>query len=156
MINPNWTFLKHPIHNLACGFGSGLSPAPGTAGSLLAGLLWCWPISQLSTIEYILLLSFCSLLGVWLCGYTSNSLQVSDHPAIVWDEFCGYWLTMLFVPFSLKWGLVGFILFRLFDIFKPWPIHVLERLPGGWGIMADDLAAGILAGIVLQLLIFLM
>ncbi len=150
-----FSFLKNPIHLLACGLGSGLSPkAPGTLGTVMAFCLW-YPLSYLPPMIYIVFLFIASILGVFLCHYTSNSLKVMDHPAIVWDEFCGYWLTMCWVPFSVEWGLIGFILFRLFDIFKPWPINLSERLPKGWGIMADDLIAGLFSSIILNLLIFL-
>ena len=151
-LKPN---MKNPIHILAFGFGSGLVPkAPGTAGTLAAIIPWLW-FSQLSLLNYSLIVIFCSLLGVYLCGKTSKDLQVHDHSGIVWDEFCGFWLTMIAVPFDWRWLVIGFVLFRFFDIVKPWPINWLDKkLSTGLGIMLDDIVAGIFAWILLQLVLY--
>ena len=145
--------IFHPIHFLSLGFGSGLSPfAPGTAGTLLAVLLYI-PLASLSLWNYIAILIIGSLLGIYLCGETSKKLGGHDNPAIVWDEFLGYWVTMLFAPSGWVWIVVGFVLFRLFDIWKPWPINVIDhKVKGGFGIMLDDLVAGVYALVVLQLI----
>lgn len=88
-----------------------------------------------------------------MCGYAADRLGVHDHPGIVFDEFVGFWLTMLGAPTGWVWVLAGFILFRVFDIAKPWPIKWLDRnIKGGVGIMIDDVLAGIFAAICLQLL----
>ena len=146
---------KNPIHLLACGFGSGLAPrAPGTWGTVAALVIW-WPLSYLSLSAYVLALAVSIILGFWICGKTAEDLQVHDHPAIVWDEFCGYWLTMLMAPQSLAWAVYGFILFRIFDIWKPWPIKWVDRkVSGGFGIMLDDLIAGLFAWGILQLTLY--
>ena len=149
--------LSNPVHFLAFGFGSGLAPkAPGTFGTLAAIPLYLL-LSQLSLPVYIVVLVLASLLGIWLCGKTAKDLGVHDHPGIVWDEFCGYWLTMLAAPSGWFWIILGFALFRLFDIWKPWPISLADKhVPGGIGIMVDDLIAGLYALIVMQGIVFVM
>jgi len=148
--------IKHPAYFLACGFGSGLSPvASGTTGTMAAIpilLLLSW--AGLETWQYLLIVVAVIFSGVWLCGKTSKDFGVDDHPAIVWDEFAGFFVTMVAVPVTWYWVLAGFFLFRLFDVIKPWPANWLEtNLPGGWGIMMDDVQAGIYAWAVLQILI---
>lgn len=146
--------MKHPVHFLAFGFGSGLSPkAPGTAGTM-AAIPVLYLMSFLTNIQYLIVLSLVIIFGIWLCGQSSKRLGVHDHPGIVWDEFAGLFVTMIAVPFT--WGTVvaGFILFRLFDILKPWPINLLDKkVSGGLGIMLDDLLAGAFALAILQLLL---
>ena len=140
-------------HLLAFGFGAGCSPrAPGTMGTLLAVALYL-PLSRLSLPAYGLVLLVVTLAGIWLCERASRDLGVHDHPGIVWDEIAGYLLTMFAAPPGWLWIAVGFALFRLFDIWKPWPIGVLDRrVQGGLGIMLDDLVAGAFAAVCLQLL----
>lgn len=147
--------IFHPVHFLSLGMGSGLSPfAPGTAGTLLAVLLYI-PLSTLPIWAYAAVLVVGSLVGVYLCEKTSTTLGGHDHPAIVWDEFLGYWLTMLFAPEGWQWILIGFVLFRLFDIWKPWPINVIDhKIKGGFGIMLDDLVAGAYALGILQVIYY--
>jgi phosphatidylglycerophosphatase A len=95
-----------------------------------------------------------ALLGFWLCGKSAQDLGVHDHPGIVWDEIVGFLITMYLAPINWLWIVLGFILFRLFDIFKPWPINRLDReVKGGVGLMLDDILAGIFAWIALQLII---
>lgn len=144
--------IFHPIHFLSLGFGSGLSPfAPGTAGTIAAVLLYI-PLSTLPLWAYISVLVIGTLFGIYICEKTSNKLGGHDNPAIVWDEFLGYWLTMLFAPPGWLWIIAGFILFRLFDIWKPWPISVVDhKVKGGLGIMLDDLLAGVYALVILQI-----
>jgi phosphatidylglycerophosphatase A len=151
--------LKHPAQLLALGFGSGLSPkAPGTFGTLAAIPLYLMFSSAL--FEWQLLIVVASFfVGIYLCNVTATALGVHDHPAIVWDEFVGFWLTMLALPLlgvSLDWLLLllGFIFFRLFDILKPWPIlWVDQKIHGGFGIMFDDVLAGVYAGLLLSIVI---
>jgi len=92
--------------------------------------------------------------GIYLCGKTADALGVHDHGGIVWDEIVGYLITMIAVPLDWKWVLVGFILFRIFDIWKPWPIKWVDsKVSGGLGIMLDDVLAGIFAAVGLHLII---
>ncbi len=146
--------LKKWHQFLALGFGSGLSPyAPGTAGTIAAVPL----VALLLWLGNIYLLAFVlagSVLGIYICGQTADDIGVHDHGAIVWDEVVGYGITLLWAPLHWQTMLLGFVLFRLFDIVKPWPISVLDRaVHGGVGIMLDDIMAGVAALIALQLLI---
>lgn len=142
---------RNPVHFLAFGLGSGAAPwAPGTFGTLAAVPLW-YLMAQASLPVYLLLTLVAFVIGIWLCGRTSRDLGVHDHGGIVWDEFVGYWITMIAVPVDWIWALLGFILFRLFDIWKPWPIRPVDRrVHGGLGIMLDDVLAGVFAALVLQ------
>jgi phosphatidylglycerophosphatase A len=148
--------LSNPIHCLAFGFGSGLAPkAPGTFGTLLAVALYLL-LSQLSLLPYILVVVVAFAVGIYLCGRTATDLGVHDHPGIVWDEFVGFWITMIAAPAGWLWVVIGFILFRLFDIWKPWPIRFFDKnVESGLGIMIDDVLAGIYALLVLQLIALL-
>jgi len=150
-------FLKHPAHFFAFGFGSGCAPkAPGTAGTALAVLLYL-PLQYLSFSAYLIMLGLSFMIGVWLCGKASKALGVHDHGGIVWDEFVGYWITMIAAPSGWMWVLLGFLLFRLFDIWKPQPIRYLDKhVHGGFGIMIDDVLAGIYALIIMQGLKFVL
>jgi phosphatidylglycerophosphatase A len=145
--------LGNWVHLLAFGFGAGCSPkAPGTMGTLLAVGFYL-PMSRLSLPVYALVLLGVVLLGIWLCGRAARDLGVHDHPGIVWDEIAGFLLTMFAAPTGWWWIVLGFALFRLFDIWKPWPIRWLDRrVAGGWGIMLDDLVAGLFAALCLQAL----
>ena len=145
--------MLNPLHLLAFGFGSGLAPkAPGTFGTLVAVPIYLL-LQGLSLPVYLGLVLLGSLLGIWICGHTSDDLGVHDHGGIVWDEIIGYLLTMAFAPPGWIWLLVGFLLFRFFDILKPWPIRWLDQqVAGGLGIMLDDLLAGLYAGLVMLLL----
>jgi phosphatidylglycerophosphatase A len=142
--------LRNPFLCLALGFGSGLARrGPGTAGTVVGvGLyLLIAPLPPEGGVAVTLALT---VAGVPLCGYAARRLRVHDDPAIVWDEIAGYLLTMLFVPFGAFWIVAGFVLFRVLDIAKPWPISWLDRrLGGGIGIMADDILAGVAAGLLL-------
>jgi phosphatidylglycerophosphatase A len=143
--------LTHPVHFLAFGFGSGLSPiAPGTFGTLAAIPIYLL-FSHFGLLAYIALTLFVTLVGIWICGESSRLLGVHDHGGIVWDEIAGYLITMLFAPAGWVWVVIGFVLFRLFDIWKPYPIRWIDKkVSGGLGIMLDDVLAGIYALIVLQ------
>lgn len=143
--------FRNPVHFLAFGFGSGAVPyAPGTFGTLAAVPLYLL-LAQLSLPLYLLALVLAFGVGIWLCERTSRDLGVHDHGGIVWDEFVGFWLTMTVAPPGWQWLLAGFLLFRLFDILKPFPIGYFDRhVHGGLGIMLDDAIAGSFAWFVLQ------
>lgn len=145
-------FLRNPVHLLAFGFGSGCSPkAPGTAGTLMAVPL-CLALSVLPATYYLMVVVLAFVAGIWICDRTAKTLGVHDHGGIVWDEFVGFWITMFLLPISWISVLLGFVLFRLFDIWKPWPIGWLDRkVSGGFGIMLDDVVAGIYAAILMQM-----
>lgn len=146
---------KNPVHILAFGLGSGAAPkAPGTFGTLAAvGIYYFW-LQQLTLLPFLVLIVVSFFIGVWLCDKTSRDLGVHDHSGIVFDEWVGFWITMIAVPAGWQWLLLGFLLFRLFDIWKPQPIRWLDKhVQGGFGIMIDDVLAGIYALVVLQLCI---
>lgn len=148
--------LRTPAGFLAFGLGSGLSPAaPGTLGSVLAlplALGWIW----LSPIWVAPLLGLAFLLGIHLCGVTTRRLGVHDHSGIVWDEFVGMWAVLAFTPADWRWWLAALVLFRIFDIMKPWPIKWVDRrVAGGFGIMLDDVMAAGYAVVVLRLLVWI-
>lgn len=147
---------QNPAYFIAFGFGSGLSPvAPGTCGTIAAIPLY-WLLSFCSWPVYIALTCAAFILGVKVSDRVSRDLGEHDYKGIVWDEIVGYLLTMFLVPFGWLWAIAGFILFRLFDIWKPWPISwVDKRVHGGLGIMLDDVLAAIPAWIILQLLALL-
>jgi phosphatidylglycerophosphatase A len=140
--------FRDPVLFLAFGFGAGLAPkAPGTAGTLVAIPLYLW-LSQFSQPVYLGAVVSVVLAGIWICGRAAAKLDSHDHPGIVWDEVAGYLVTM--IPASGGWIslFAGFMLFRLFDIWKPWPISVADKnISGGAGIMLDDLLAGIPAAV---------
>ncbi|MEO0443223.1 MAG: phosphatidylglycerophosphatase A [Pseudomonadota bacterium] len=151
--------LKQPRQWLALGLGSGLAPkAPGTFGTI-AAIPFYLLIALLPLSLQLLVVVISFGIGVYLCGFTAKALGVHDHPAIVWDEFVGLWLTMLALPLmgqalSYGWLIGGFIFVRLFDIVKPWPIRWADQqVSGGLGIMLDDVLAGIYAGLCLALII---
>ncbi len=143
--------LHSPIHFLAFGFGSGLAPiAPGTFGTLVAIPIYLL-MQPLALPWYLLIVLAISLFGIWLCGASERMLGLKDPSGIVWDEIAGFLVTMIAAPQGWKWIAIGFVLFRLFDIWKPYPILLIDRkVGGGFGIMFDDIVAGIYALIVLQ------
>jgi phosphatidylglycerophosphatase A len=147
--------LKNPVHFLSLGFGSGLAPwAPGTFGTLAAIPLYLL-LQPLPLVVYLLVTLAALLLGFYLCGETARTLGVHDHGGIVWDEIVGFWITMIAVPLDWKWIVAGFLLFRLFDIVKPWPIKWIDsKVSGGLGIMLDDVLAGIFAWAGLQAILY--
>ena len=148
--------MTNPTHFLALGFGTGYAPVmPGTFGTLAA-----FPLVWLNAMHGHLWLAVCfalvaTLAGVWICGRTARDMGVHDHSSIVWDEVAGMMITMLAVPFTWINLLVGFLLFRFFDIVKPWPIsHFDKHVHGGTGIMIDDVLAGFAALAVMQVLLY--
>ncbi len=147
---------RDPLMWLACGFGTGAARiAPGTFGTLV-GLPFYYYMQPLSVWWYLAIVTVFFIIGIGLCGYAAKQLNVHDHPGIVWDEVVGYLVTMFMAPAGWLWMAVGFALFRLFDIWKPWPIRLLDQgVGGGFGIMVDDLLAGIYAAGLLQLAYYL-
>lgn len=147
--------LRNPLHFLGVGFGSGLIPVmPGTMGSIAAIPLVILA-SFLSVELYIGLTLLACVIGIQICGKTADALGVHDHGAIVWDEVAGMLITFLFVPATVTSVIVGFLLFRVFDIAKPWPISFLDKhVHGGLGIMLDDIVAGAMACVCLHVILF--
>jgi phosphatidylglycerophosphatase A len=146
-------FWFNPIHFLAFGFGTGLSPkAPGTFGTL-AALPFLYVMASMSLTEYSIALIAISLVGIPICHIASKNLKVHDHPGIVWDEIAGYLITLWAIPLNPETIVLGFALFRFFDILKPQPIAWCdEKVSGGFGIMIDDIIAGVYACISLHIL----
>ena len=152
-LRPDLKFLfAHPAHLIAFGFGSGLAPkAPGTVGTLLGWPLFWLIIAVAPDLPNQLILLIAGfLLGVWACGKTGRALGVADHGGMVWDEIVAFALVLLFTPPGWLWAGIAFLLFRFFDIIKPWPIRLADRhLKNGFGVMFDDLLA---AGYALALI----
>ncbi|WP_371315516.1 MULTISPECIES: phosphatidylglycerophosphatase A [Pantoea] len=143
--------MGNPWHLLATGFGSGLSPfVPGTMGSLAAIPFW-WLMARLPQDLYSLIVLLGISLGVYLCHRTAKDMGVHDHGSIVWDEFIGMWITLMAIPaHTWQWVLAGFVIFRIFDMWKPWPIRWFDRnVHGGMGIMVDDIIAGVISAALL-------
>ncbi len=147
--------LKDPVVLIAVGFGSGLAPkAPGTAGTLVAIPLFIL-MQPLPLISYLLITTCLFIAGVWICTYAAEKFGVHDHPAIVIDEIVGYLITMIAAPDGWPVVAVGFVLFRLLDAIKPWPVSWFDRnISGGLGIMLDDVVAGMIALAIMQGLIY--
>jgi phosphatidylglycerophosphatase A len=157
LANPNLKFLlSHPAHFFALGFGSGLAPkAPGTFGTLVAFPLY-WLISNYSFSTQLMIITALFLFGIYVCDKTGKALGVADHSAIVWDEIVAMMLVLTVA--SLHWliCLLAFLLFRLFDIWKPFPISYFDaKLKNGFGVMFDDLLAAIYAMASLLLISYL-
>jgi phosphatidylglycerophosphatase A len=161
----NASILDRIVYGLGIGLGSGLPRrAPGTWGSV-GGLIVAIPLMSLGFVPFLIITLLSCVIGVWICGRTSNLMGGHDDPHIVWDEWAGIWITLL--PFSYMGfrvdnlfqsslqGLIiaalviAFILFRFFDIIKPPPIGWADRkVAGGLGIMLDDIIAGVMAAVV--------
>lgn len=142
--------LRDPVHLLALGFGSGLAPvAPGTFGSLV-GLLFGLAVAPFGFWPALAATIVVTIAGIWICGESARKLGVHDHSAIVWDEVAGMMLTLLAAP-PTWWGTaLAFGLFRLFDVWKPWPIREVDHgMRGGLGIMLDDVMAALMAAALL-------
>ncbi len=145
--------LTDPVHLVALGFGSGLAPvAPGTFGSLLALPLAFGLTLMPPALAWAAVAIFVGG-GIWICGESARRLGTHDHPGIVWDEIAAMCLVGLAVPAGLAWLGLGFVLFRVFDILKPWPIRDVDhRLGGGLGIMLDDLMAAVYTALAVRLI----
>ena len=149
------SFLWHPVHFLALGLGSGMPRvAPGTFGTLMGLMLFCgyhYFFAPPSVLFFGLFLLVSSAVGIYLCGKTAKDLGVHDHGGIVWDEFVGFWLCLWAMPVTWYWVVAAFILFRIFDIAKPWPIKWIDhKVSGGFGIMLDDILAGLYVLVILH------
>ena len=154
-MRPNREFLfKHPAHLLAFGFGAGLMPnAPGTWGTLVAIPFYFLAKQLGGTVAVVA----CSLIlfaaGVWASGIAGRALGVADHSGIVVDEIAAFVLVLAFTPPGVLWMIAAFVLFRIFDIVKPWPIRYFDRtLKGGFGVMFDDYLAAVPAIAIVLLL----
>ena len=147
--------LSNPIHFLALGFGSGLlAKAPGTYGSLAAIPVYLL-MANFSLPWYLGITLAFMFAGFYICDKASKDMGVHDHGAIVWDEVVGMLITLIAAPAGWVWLLVGFLLFRFFDILKPWPIKWLDaKVHGGFGIMIDDVLAGVFSFLCLQGLVY--
>ena len=145
------SLLGHPVHWLSFGGGSGLSPyAPGTMGTLITVPV-VYLLFQLGISTYIAVTVLVCLLGIWVSARTAVALGVHDHGSIVIDEVAGFMLTMTALEPTWLTLTLGFLIFRLLDIWKPWPIRVLDRnLHGGAGIMLDDVLAGVLGCVAIH------
>jgi len=135
---------------VATGLGSGYAPfAPGTAGSLV-GLALFWPVHHLPLAGQAVATALVFALGVAAAGHVARRLGIEDPGLVVADEVVGMWVSLLGLPLTGVTAAAGFVLFRVFDVFKPYPARDLERLPGGWGIMCDDVMAGVYANLLLR------
>lgn len=143
--------MRNPQHLIAYGLGTGLSPwAPGTVGTLLAVPIYL-VLSLLPTLVYVIVLAGLIAVGLWACGAVAQELGEEDPPSVVWDEVVGFLIAMTAAPAGLVWVIAGFLIFRLLDITKPWPISWAHgRGRGGFGVMFDDLLAGLITFVILQ------
>ena len=148
--------LTHPLGWIASGFGVGLAPvAAGTFGSAAALLPWFFWLRQQPPAIYLGVVAIAFAIGVAAAQWVINKTRIEDPSVVVWDEFIGQWLALFLAPTGWLWMLGGFALFRLFDIWKPWPVSWADqKLHGGFGAMFDDALAGLYALIVLQAIRF--
>ncbi len=136
-------------------FFTGCFPvAPGTVGTGAACILYIVFLFGIDPIVYAVLTVLVFFLGVYFSGIYARCLGRDDPPSVVIDEVCGYLVTMLFLPYDIRYAVLGFFLFRLFDIFKPFPIRRFEEIHGGFGIVLDDVVAGVWSNLLLRVLIF--
>ncbi len=144
--------MRHPFGWIAAGFGAGFSPkAPGTVGTAVAVIVWWFALKDLPMLPYLIVLASAFLIGVFAAQWVIRRTGVEDPSLVVWDEFVGVWITLMFAPSGWYAPLLGFIVFRVFDIWKPWPVSWADReLSGGFGTMVDDAIAGIYALAVVQ------
>ena len=147
---------RNPLHFIACGFGLGTFPVmPGTIGTLFGVVLYLMLV-KLSLTFYLLITLALLLLGIYLCGRVNRDFGTSDHPAAVWDEIASFPVVMIAVPAKWYFILIGFALFRFFDIYKPGPIRWVDaNIHGGLGVMLDDVMAAVFAWIILFPLTFI-
>lgn len=148
-----WT---NPLHFIAFGFGSGALPvAPGTFGTLIA-IPFYLAVAPLSMTLYMAFLLLTITMSVLICDRVSKDTQTQDHQGMCLDEIIGFFVTMTGVPAQSTWIIAGFLLFRLFDIWKPWPINWIDKnIHGGFGMILDDILAGIAACALLHIIHYL-
>ncbi|RDI45175.1 phosphatidylglycerophosphatase A family protein [Aquicella lusitana] len=144
---------QNPLYFIAFGLGSGAVPfAPGTFGTLMA-IPFYLLLRPLPLGIYLLVVLAFVILSSLLCEHISRNIHLHDHPGMCIDEFAGFFVAMINAPHGFSWILLGFLLFRLFDIWKPWPIYFLDKnVHGGFGMVLDDVVAGLYAMIVIQLI----
>ena len=149
----SWRDLGDPCTLLATGFGSGFAPvAPGTAGALVGAAIWWFAFADLDFLLRAAIAFGAFFASVVIVDVVVKRRDLGDEPAIVLDESVGVWFALLFAPKSWLWVCAGFVLFRIADIAKPWPVSRIDaRVPGGLGIMADDVVAGLMAAAVASL-----
>jgi phosphatidylglycerophosphatase A len=147
---------QHPLYFIAFGLGVGAIPfAPGTFGTLMAVPFYLC-LSKLPVLAYLIVVALFCAFCMWLCGRISRDTNTQDHPGMCIDEFAGFFVTMIAAPPGFGWLALGFVLFRLFDIWKPWPIRYLDaHVHGGIGMVLDDIVAGLFACAIIQLLAYL-
>lgn len=147
----NFALWKYPVHFLAYGFGSGLIPfAPGTIGTLVGVLIFRF-LTRLPALYYAAVTLVMTIAGIFICDQTARDMGKIDSGAIVYDEITGFLVAMFLLPTGWRWILSGFILFRLFDIWKPFPINLVEyKISGGLGIMMDDILAALFVLLILH------
>lgn len=144
---------RDPIHFITCGFGVGALPMAGTWGTLI-GVFIAWLMHSLSLSSYIIIVVILNIAGIFLCDKVNKDLGTDDHPAAVWDEIASFPIVMIAVPFTWYYVIIGFLLFRFFDIIKPFPISWIDKhIHGGIGIMLDDIAAALASLMILQIII---
>jgi len=141
------------IKFLASGFLTGYFPvAPGTIGSLV-GILACFFLQDVPFTIYAIVVILILIAGIYIAGEAEKIYQTKDSSHIVIDEIAGIFFTFIYLPKGISFLLVGFLAFRFFDIFKPFPIRLIdEKIKGGWGIMLDDVLAGIFANLLIRLI----
>lgn len=144
---------RNPIHYVACGFGIGTLPwMPGTFGTIFGVVVYLL-IVKISLIQYLLVTLFLVLVGIYLCGKVNRDFGTHDHPAAVWDEIASFPIVMIAIPPRWYFIVTGFIVFRIFDIWKPWPIRWLDKhIHGGMGVMLDDVVAAFFSWIILYVI----
>lgn len=144
---------QNPLHFIAFGFGSGALPrAPGTWGTLFA-IPFYLALRDLNHFSYFIIITLIIFTSIWICDRVEKEMHVHDHQGMCLDEIVGYLVTMFAAPYGIKWVVIGFLLFRLFDIWKPYPIRLIdEKVSGGAGVILDDVLAGLYSCIILHLL----
>jgi len=147
---------ENPLYFVAFGLGSGTIPvAPGTFGTLMA-IPFYLLLAPLPLIYYLIIVFLFIIISSWISERVSRDIAIHDHPGMCIDEFAGFFVTMIHAPHGLPWILLGFILFRLFDILKPWPISWIdEKVHGGFGMVLDDIVAGLVSCAIIQFVSFL-
>lgn len=151
---PLWrVMVQHPAHVIALGFGAGLVPlAPGTAGTLVAFPMYWLLAPYIPALWFVPAVAVLFVIGIWACELAGRAIGKADHGAIVWDEVVAFLLVLFFTPAHVAWQAYAFVLFRMFDIFKPPPIRHYDRtLQGGFGVMFDDAIAAFYTLIVLAI-----
>ena len=151
----NKTFDNIALFIAQGGFSGRMPVAPGTAGTVVGVLLYLL-VKDLPSLWYSAVFVIVTLIGTWVAGAADRILGTKDSPTIVIDEIAGLLLAMLLVPFAWGYVAAGFLLFRFFDILKPWPLNRLQDIPGGPGVMLDDIGAGIYTNVTLQIVVAIM